>query len=105
MAKGMMARGKVRFDLFTELTSVRCAPSVAAVKFAKIHFADERLAAQALVGLAQRGRVVGLRDHTFIVPAPALEWLTENALPYQLIEWLNQDDVVQSPRNNLAHAA
>src|ERR1044071_2293861 len=72
---------------FAELTSVLCPPTVAAMKFAKIHFADEKLAARALVGLAQRGRVVGLRDHTFIVPAPALEWLTENLLPYALIEW------------------
>ena len=75
------------------------------MKFARIRFADEKLAARALVGLAQRGRVVGLRDHTFIVPAPALEWLTQNLLPYELIGWLNQDDVVQTLRNNLAHAA
>src|ERR1041385_4142333 len=69
---------------FAELTSALCPPTVAAMKFAKIHFADEKLAARALLGLAQRGRVVGLRDHTFIVPAPALEWLTESSLPYEL---------------------
>ena len=75
------------------------------MKFAKIHFPDEQIAAKALVGMAQRGRVIGLRDHVFIVPEPALAWLTENSLPCQLIAWLNQDDVVQALRNNLAHAA
>ena len=73
------------------------------MKFAKIQFADRSVAATALVGMAQRGRVVGLRDHVFIVPEPALGWLAENALPYKLVEWLNQDDVVQTLRNNLAH--
>lgn len=75
------------------------------MKFAKIHFEDDKVAAKALVGMAQRGRVIGLRDQTFIVPAPALDWLTENSLAYELIQWLNQDDVVQTLRNNLAHAA
>ena len=75
------------------------------MKFAKIHFEDEQTAAKALVGMAQRGRVIGLRDHVFIVPEPALDWLSENSLSYRLITWLNQDDVVQALRNNLAHAA
>ena len=74
------------------------------MKFAKIQFADRRVAATALVGMAQRGRVVGLRDHVFIVPEPALGWLAENPLPYKLVEWLNQDDVVQTLRNILAHS-
>ncbi len=73
------------------------------MKFAKIQFDDRSVAAKALVGMAQRGRVVGLRDQMFIVPEPALEWLTENSLPYKLIEYLNQDDVVQTLRNNLTH--
>ncbi len=75
------------------------------MKFAKIHFEDDQTAAKALVGMAQRGRVIGLREHAFIVPEPALDWLKENALSYKLIAWLNQDDVVQTLRNNLAHAA
>ena len=75
------------------------------MKFAKIHFADDQSAAKALVGMAQRGRVIGLREHVFIVPEPALAWLNENSLPYKLLAWLNQDDVVQALRNNLAHAA
>jgi hypothetical protein len=75
------------------------------MRFAKIHFEDPDVAAKALVGMAQRGRVIGLRDHVFIVPEPALGWLAENSLPYRLIAWLNQDDVAQALRNNLAHAA
>jgi hypothetical protein len=74
------------------------------MKFAKIQFEDRSVAAKALVGMAQRGRVVGLRDQMFIVPEPALGWLTENSLPYKLVEYLNQDDVVQTLRNNLTHA-
>ena len=77
---------------------------VSGVKFAKIQFEDREIAAKALVGMAQRGRVIGLREHAFIVPELALGWLAENSLPYKLVEWLNQDDVVQALRNNLAHS-
>ena len=75
------------------------------MKFAKIEFEDREDAARALVGMAQRGRVIGLRDHAFVVPEPALDWLAEHSLPYKFVEWLNQDDVVQALRNNLAHPA
>ncbi len=75
------------------------------MKFAKIQFEDRSVAAKALVGMALRGRVVGLRDDVFIVPEPALGWLAENSLPYKLVEFLNQDDVVQTLRNYLAHPA
>ena len=74
------------------------------MKYPKIQIEDDQIAAKALVEMAQRGRVVGLRDHLFIVPEPALDWLAENSLPYKLITWLNHDDVVQTLRNNLAHA-
>ena len=37
------------------------------MKFAKIQFEDRSVAAKALVGMALRGRVVGLRDHVFIM--------------------------------------
>jgi len=60
------------------------------MKFAKIQFADESSAARALVGLAQRYRVIGLRDRTFIVPEPALGWLSENSLPCTVLTWLNE---------------
>lgn len=74
------------------------------MKFVKIQFEDREAAAKALVGMARRGRVIGLREYAFIVPESALDWLAENALPYKLVEWLNQDDVVQTLRNNLAHS-
>ena len=54
-------------------------------------------------GLMQRGRVTVLRDQIFIVPAPALDWLTAEKLPYKLIQAMNYDDVVQTLRDNLAH--
>jgi hypothetical protein len=73
------------------------------VKFAKIQFENREVAAKALVGMARRGRIVGLRAHAFIVPEPALQWLLENSFAYKLIEWMNQDDVLQTLRNNLAH--
>jgi hypothetical protein len=74
------------------------------MRFAKIQFEDRKVAAKALVGMARQGRVIGLRELAFIVPEPALGWLAENSLPYKLVEWLNQDDVVQTLRNNLAHS-
>ncbi len=74
------------------------------MKFAKIQFESRDVCARALHGMMQRGKVVGLRDQVFIVPEPALEWLAAEGLPYKLIEMVNQDDVVQTLRNNLAQA-
>jgi hypothetical protein len=51
----------------------------------------------------QRAKVVALRDGILIVPEPAIEWLASEQIPYTLMRWLNQDDVVQTLRNNLAH--
>ena len=69
--------------------------SLANVKFAKIQFEDREAAAKALVGMAHQGRVIGLREQTFIVPEPALGGPAEKSLAYKFIEWMNQDDVVQ----------
>ena len=73
------------------------------MKFAKIQFDSRDTSAKALHGMMQRGRIVGLRDLIVIVPAQALDWLTSEKLPYTLVEMMNQDDVVQTLRNNLAH--
>jgi hypothetical protein len=73
------------------------------VKFAKVQFASDADAAKALHGIMQRGRITGLRDGSFIVPAPALDWLTENNIVFRVVERLNQDDVLQAIRDNLAH--
>jgi len=32
-----------------------------------------------------RGKVSVLRDHSLIVPAPALDWLNETAHPFKLV--------------------
>ncbi|MSU64374.1 MAG: hypothetical protein EXS31_18625 [Pedosphaera sp.] len=73
------------------------------MKFAKIQFESKAVCARALHGLMQRGRVTVLRDHVFIVPAPALEWLAAGQLPFTLLETVNQDNVLQTLRNHLAH--
>ncbi len=72
------------------------------MKFAKIQFESRDVCAKALHGMMQRGKIVGLRDQVFIVPVQALDWLVSEQLPYKLIEMMNQDDVVQTLRNNLA---
>jgi hypothetical protein len=73
------------------------------MKFAKVEFSSDGDAARALHGLMQRGRITGLRDGTFIVPSPALDWLTAEGIPYRLLETLNQDDVIQTIRDHTAH--
>ena len=72
------------------------------MKFAKIEFESESDAAKALYGLMQRGKVTVLRDHSFIVPLPALDWLTGEKISFRLLEHLNQDHVIQTLRDHLA---
>ena len=72
------------------------------MKFAKVEFESESEAAKALYGLMQRGKVTVLRDHSFIVPLPALDWLKEQKIHFKLLEQLNQDNVVQTLRDHLA---
>jgi hypothetical protein len=74
------------------------------MKFAKVEFGSDEDAAKALYGIMQRGQITGLRDGSFIVPAPALEWLAEHQIPCRVLQMLNQDDVVQTLRDHLAHA-
>lgn len=73
------------------------------MKFAKIRFESREARARAVGGLSKRAKVVALRGGIFIVPDPALDWLTAQNIPYILIEALNQDDVIQALRNTLAH--
>jgi hypothetical protein len=73
------------------------------MRFAKIQLESRDVCAKALHGMMQRGKIVGLRDRVFIVPFQALEWLASENLPYKLVEMMNQDDIVQVLRNNLAH--
>ena len=73
------------------------------MKFAKVEFASDEDAAKALHGIMQRGRITGLSDGSFIVPVPALEWLKEHNIPCKVVQRLNQDDVLQTLRDHLAH--
>jgi hypothetical protein len=50
----------------------------------------------------QRGKVTVLRDHSFIVPLPALDWLNGEKIPFKLLEHLNQDNVIETLRDHLA---
>ena len=74
------------------------------MKFAKVRFNSDEACASALKGLATRMRITVLADESFIVPEAGLEWLKAEGLPYQIVGWLNQDDVLQALRDNLAHA-
>lgn len=73
------------------------------MKFAKIRFESDEVCAQALKGLATRMRITVLADESFIVPEAGLEWLKTEGLPFQIAEWVNQDYVLQTLRDNLAH--
>jgi hypothetical protein len=74
------------------------------MKFAKVRFDSDEVCARALKGLATRMRITVLGDESFIMPEAGLEWLKTEDLPYQLVGWLNQDDVLQALRDNLTHA-
>ena len=74
------------------------------MKFAKVRFDSDEVCARALKGLAARMRITVLADESFIIPEAGLEWLKTEGLAYQIVGWLNQDDVLQALRDNLTHA-
>ena len=73
------------------------------MKFAKIRFASDDACAKALKGLATRMKITVLADESFIVPEAGITWLKAGDLPFQFLEWVSQDYVVQTLRDNLAH--
>ena len=73
------------------------------MKFAKVRFESDDECARALKGLATRMRITVLADESFIVPEAGLEWLKTEGLPFQIVEWVSQDNVLQTLRDNLAH--
>ena len=75
----------------------------ARMRFARVQFDSDDACAKALKGLAMRMRITVLRDESFIVPESGLEWLNSEGLPYQLLEWMHQDHVVQTLRDHLTH--
>jgi hypothetical protein len=72
------------------------------MKFAKIRFESDDAAGRALVGLATRMRITVLADESFVVPEAGLEWLSSEGLTLEILGWMNQDNVVQALRDNLA---
>jgi hypothetical protein len=66
------------------------------MKFAKLRFGSDEVCARALKGLGTRMRITVLADETFIVPEAGLEWLKSERLPFEFLEWINQDHVVQT---------
>ena len=48
-------------------------------------------------------RITVLADESFIVPETGMEWLKAESLAFQFLEWVTQDYVVQTLRDNLAH--
>ena len=73
------------------------------MKLARIKFDSDANCARALKGLAMRMRITVLQDESFVVPEAGLTWLKNEGLPYQFVEWMNQDHVLQTLRDNLAH--
>ncbi len=73
------------------------------MKFAKIQFESAEDRVRAVADLMPRAKVVVLRDGLFIVPEPALEGLAAQQVAFTVLQWLNQDDVLQALRNTLAH--
>ena len=73
------------------------------MKLAKIRFETDSACARALKGLSMRMRITVLADESFIVPEGGLEWLRAEGVPFQLVEWVTQDHVLQTLRDNLAH--
>ena len=73
------------------------------MKLARVRFESDETCARALKGLATRMRVTVLADETFILPEAGLRWLESEGLPFQILEWISQDHVLQTLRDNLAH--
>ena len=73
------------------------------MKLARIRFDSDDACGRALKELAMRMRITVLADETFIVPEVGIEWLKSEGLPFQILEWVSQDYVVQTLRDNLAH--
>ena len=73
------------------------------VKLAKVKFESDPVCARALKGLASRMQITILADESFIVPEAGVEWLRAEGSTFQILEWVNQDNVIQALRDNLAH--
>ena len=73
------------------------------MKFAKVKFDSDEVCAEAIHEISRHGQVVMLRGDFFIIPEPAVAWMDSQKISYELVEWMNQDDVVQTLRDTLTH--
>ena len=73
------------------------------MKLAKVKFESDAICARALKELASRMRITVLADESFIVPEAGVEWLRAEGLAFRILDWVNQDNVIQALRDNLAH--
>ena len=73
------------------------------MRFAKIEFENAAIADRAYLEMAQRGKVICLPNDQFIVAEAAVEWIQAHGFSPIILLRLNQDDVVQTLRNSLAH--
>ncbi len=73
------------------------------MKYAKVQFDSDDVCAEAIHEISRNAEVTMLRGDFFIIPEPAVAWMDSQNISYRLIEWMNQDDVVQTLRDTLAH--
>jgi hypothetical protein len=72
------------------------------MQMVKIHIGKCNDRAKALDVLTLRGRVIGLRDHVFIVPEPALEVLQSLGVTYEELGRGGWDYTQKALRDSLA---
>ena len=69
------------------------------MRYARISFPSREVAVRAYYELARRGRIISLPEGQFIVPEPAIEFLTAQGIAHQAHEWMHEDHVAQTLRN------
>ena len=74
------------------------------MKLIKMRFPDLQARATGIAAITRRGRVICLPDQTFIVPAPALEFLDQVGLAYDVLAEEGWDSAVRTLRDSAAAA-
>ena len=73
------------------------------MKYAKIKFDSDEVCADTIHEISRQHEVTMLRGDFFIVPEPAVAWMNTRNISYELVEWMNRNDVVQALRDTLTH--
>ena len=73
------------------------------MRCAKIKFHSDEVCAEAIHEISRHDQVTMLRGDYFIIPESAVAWLDSQKISYELVEWMNQDEVVQTLRDTLTH--